>query len=259
MEGQIIARGSLSISVISGTTGRRYPFLRDDEPTECYQVQEFALALCQSREPQDWTAIFSDYPAARILDAQIRQAAKLGLQEIYYRGIAFPEAAVPESSDFGPPNVQEENRYNEAGQRALYLAKTLATVVEETSPPEGQDLFVQKFALAFADVKVLVLDEDMETTFPHLHCLLLYAERIPLEAEQLEQSPSSPFPQPYKVGHFIRHVCDSHSIVAVQYPSVRGGYKARADAVNLALFGSTINQVLTMTRGDPLRVSRREG
>jgi hypothetical protein len=154
----------------------------------------------------------------------------------------------------GPPDEQRENRYNQPGQRALYLAKTVATVVDETAGRDGEDIFVQEFALDLGAARALLLEQDMRKSFPHLYCLLLFAEKLPLDAEQIAPASSS-FRYPYRVGQFIRSVCDSQGVLAVQYPSVRGGYKQSSDALNVALFGSVIEDALGMMRGDPFPAS----
>jgi hypothetical protein len=100
LEGKVMPRGDLSVEVISGPTGRHFPFLIHDEPSECHDVQRFAIGLCQRSDAPVWDAILRDDSVAQILEAQIERAAKPGLRGQYYRGRSFPE--LPVSKDWSP-------------------------------------------------------------------------------------------------------------------------------------------------------------
>ena len=60
---------------------------------------------------------------------------------------------------------------------------------------------------------------------------------------------------PYRATQFLAFLCRLRGIRAVEYPSVRGGYKENPEAVNVAVLGAAANAAGRMVKGDPFQGS----
>jgi hypothetical protein len=104
-------------------------------------------------------------------------------------------------------------------------------------------VFLQKYDLDLHSVRFIRLDTTLEQTAPRLNFLLLESEYLPQE--------SSLYPEPYRATQFLAYLCRRLDILAVEYPSVRGGFKDNPDAVNLVLLDSAVCLAATMSAGEP--------
>jgi hypothetical protein len=133
----------------------------------------------------------------------------------------------------------------------LYLCRDQGTVVAECIyTPEKPCLYVQAFDIQLPLARVLKLDADLEKDFPSLHYFLL-------ESEYSEEGTTF-VKFPYRATHFLAEVCRRLDIDAVEYPSIRGGYKDNRDAVNLVIFERHINSVCDTTVGRPFKYEQEE-
>jgi RES domain-containing protein len=248
-------KGTLSVKVTRGRTGREGFNLINDRPTAHPDVQRFAMELCGGIEtprkrwlrPSWWRWWWLRRSIARLIREQIEAAASTGITGTFYRGRLFaPELTQPRSADLGlpPADRQGVGRYNESGSRVLYLARSPTVALAELERSACKPLlFIQEFQLSLSSGKVLRLCDDLEVRFPHLHYLLLDSEYIP------EENPY--VPDPYRATHFIAAVCRSLGISGVEYPSIRGGYTHDRNAINLVLFDKAAEDACRMMVGEP--------
>jgi len=83
----------------------------------------------------------------------------------------------------------------------------------------------------FLTFKYLRLSQDLEATAPVLQYLLIENEYLPEE---------SSFAHPYRATQFLAFLCRLRGIHAVEYPSVRAGYKDDPDAVNMVILSPSV-------------------
>ncbi len=242
--------GSLTARIIRGATGRSGFHLRDDAPTEHVAVQKFVLSICGTQDCPDWEALHRSNLVARQITAEVRRVARAGLASRFWRARAFSKGSSPVGAgDFGapPPGGQVEGRYNPYGARVLYLAGDARTAALECSGRnDSSEVWVQEFAIDLPNHRAVRLELNLETSCPHLHYLLLDSEYLP--------DATAEFPNvrnPYRATHFLAHLCERFEIAAVEYPSVRGDSRGRADAVNLVVLGDAVSEAEQMTVGLP--------
>lgn len=239
-------KGSLTARKTTGTTGRGGYHLVNDRPTEAPRVASFVHNLC-STDRKSWGCLLLTNSIAKSIYREAKQAASIGIHGRYFRGRRFPQGQEPQSAaDFGPPEKQGKERYNECGKRVLYLCRDQRTVVAECIyTSEKPCLYVQAFDIQLPLARILKLNADLEKNFPYLHYLLLESE-YPEEGTTFVKSP-------YRATHFLAEISRRLDIDAVEYPSISGGYKDNRDAVNLVIFDRHINSVCDMAVGRPFK------
>jgi hypothetical protein len=240
-------KGNLSSKKISGRTGRSGFHQIQDRPTVHAAVQSFVTSLCSNTKMPCWLWILIYNPLAWELLKQVSAAASKGVFGAYYRSRLFPfDAPRPSNSNLGPPPLEKqgEGRYTDGRNVVLYLSRTPKTAALEAGTNEAKPkIFIQKFELTLPDATVINLTNDLESKFPHLHYLLLDSEYLPDE---------SPFvPNPYRATQFLAFLCHLRGISAVEYPSVRGNYKDNPIAVNMVMFGKSVEAATRMMSGRP--------
>jgi len=242
-------KGSLTARKIISTTGRSGYYLVNDRPTEAPRVASFVHNLCSTDRIQNWGCLLLTNSIAKSINREAKQAASIGIHGCYFRGRRFPLGQHPESaSDFGPPPPEKRNkgRYNEYGKRVLYLCSDLRTVATERSyTPKEPCLYVQTFDIQLDTARILKLNADLEDRFSHLHYFLLESEYA------AEGTTFAKFP--YRATHFIAEICRRLGIDAVEYPSIRGGYKDNSDAVNLVIFEPYCDSICSMAVDRPFK------
>jgi len=190
--------------------------------------------------------LFSHHVAWRVF-ADLGRAAFVGIDASYYRARWFvADAPPPKPSDFEPPPLEKqgEGRYTDGKQVVLYLSRTpkVAALEKPAQDSSKSRLYVQEFHLSIPEFKFLLLTQDLESKATALQYLLLESEYLPEESSFA----------PYRPTQFLAFLCGLRGILAVEYPSVRAGYKDDPGAVNLVVLGPAVNAVKLMTRGDPL-------
>ena len=155
----------------------------------------------------------------------------------------------PASSEFWAPpkGEQKARRYNEHGERVLYLCRDIETVAAECQEvAERPKLLIQKFVLIFPEDKVVTLKLDLEKTSPFLHYVLLDSEYVPEETAEFPNVNN-----PYRATHFLTHLAKLTGVSALEYPSVRGNIQSNPNAINLVLMGDAVAEAEAMTEGKP--------
>lgn len=239
---------SLTVKKTSGTTGRSGYHIIDSRPTDHGKVTSFVTALCSTKRRQSWKWLLLTNCIARTIYREARQAVSIGIQGLYFRGRILPSGQEPIGAvDFGPPpDKQGEGRYNEHGKEVLYLCRNVSTVAAECPcTDEKPCLFIQAFSIQLDTVRILRLDADLEEQSPYLQYTLLESEYA------AEGTNSVRFP--YRATHFIAEICRRLDIGAVEYPSVRGGYKDNHEAVNLVVFKQYCDSICDMMTGKPFK------
>jgi hypothetical protein len=240
-------KGSLSARKTISTTGRSGYHLVNDRPTAAPRVASFVHNLCSTDCIQNWGFLLLTNGIAKSIKREVKQAVSIGIQGPYFRGRRFPQGQEPQSvADFGPPEKQDKGRYNEHGKRVLYLCRDQRIVVAECIyTSEKPCLYVQAFDIQLPLARILKLDADLEKDFPNLHYFLLESE-YSAEGTNFVKLP-------YRATHFLAEVCHRLDIDAVEYPSIRGGYKDNRDAVNLVIFERHISSICNMAVGRPFK------
>jgi hypothetical protein len=235
---------SLTARKTSGTTGRSGYHMVGSRPTAHGEVATFVTKLCSTNRKQGWRWLLLTNRVAKTIYREINQAVSMGIHGHYYRGRRFPIGQQPiGAADFGPPppDKRDEERYNEKGKEVLYLCRNVSTVNAERPPTDELCLFIQAFNIQLDTVRILRLDSDLEKRFPYLQYMLLESEYA------AEGTTFVRFP--YRATHFIAEICRCLDIGAVEYPSVRGGYKDNHEAVNLVVFEQYCDRVCSMMTG----------
>jgi len=70
-----------------------------------------------------------------------------------------------------------------------------------------------------------------------------------IESEYLPEESS--FAHPYRATQFLAFLCRLRGIHAIEYPSVRAGYKDDSNAVNMVILSPSVADARTMMKGDP--------
>ncbi len=138
-------------------------------------------------------------------------------------------------------------RYNETGERVLYLSEEESTAFAECDSRE-QTVFTQRFELCLRDVASVYLSFEIEQEFPFLNTLLLNCE---VRVDPLRVVDALRVKDPYRATHFLSYLCRMFRIDALRFPSVQDQRK-----FNLVLFRRAVCQAETMMIGQPQEYSR---
>lgn len=187
-------------------------------------------------------------PTAWVVARQLRSAAVRGLRGPFFRGRAFKRGEKPSGphdfywqerawQEYVSAGHWQPDRYNENGERVLYLSRDPDTAAVEGGQ-SGCTAFVQKFELDLPTARCVLLDNRLEARHPYLHHLLLNSEFLPGESH---------LRFPYRTTHLIAYLCAWSEIDAVEYPSVR----ANGKGVNLVLFRAAMEAARGMMVGEP--------
>jgi len=237
--------GSLSARKISGKTGRSAQVLLNDERTQVVQRFVETLGTCWPTGWYWWWLLVS-YPVAWRTWFEIGKARSIGLHGTYFRSRRFTSCVpAPSVTDLGPPprGKQSEGRYTDGRDVVLYLSRSPRVAILESRANAGKPrIFIQRFELSLPNLKYLRLSQDLETTAPVLQYLLIENEYLPEE---------SSFAHPYRATQFLAFLCRLRGIHAVEYPSVRAGYKDDPDAVNMVILSPSVEDARTMSKGSP--------
>jgi len=241
--------GKLSARLTRGSTGRSADVLCNDEPTVYSEIERFVAELYQNPDLPFDEAVHRSAFGQQLLN-ELSTNSTVGLRGRYFRGRVFSvDAPPPGSREFGPPpaEYQEGGRYNLAAEPpVLYLSRQPSVCLAECRLQPTDILYVQEFELALPDVRWLFLGTNLEATAPVLHGLLLASEVVPDE-----QSLISHFRAPYRATQFVSDLCRRTGVGALEYPSVRGGYREDPGRVNLVVFGSLAQEAARTPVGSP--------
>lgn len=224
-------KGSLSVKHTRGTTGRSAWALEDDAPTVYGMVESFVRALCAGEFASLADAL--EHDVGNRIAQEIDSLPRGPVHGTFYRARTIGRTVKLGRADFGPPpdGLQPPGRYTGSSREAsvLYLSKDRATCAAEVPIAEGDNLYVQRFALDLPDAIGLSLPIDLAALAPFLNCLMLHSEVPPME-----DSPVAHFQNPYAASHFVSSLCHHRGIAAVEFPSVRAG--AASSGTNLVVF-----------------------
>lgn len=242
-------RGNLSIRVARASTGREGMHLVDSVPTAHGEVQALVLQMCGT-EVLDWRELLrTNALAARIRD-QFQVAATGGFHGTFYRSRPFAVGHSPQSStDLEAPRAgsQLPERYNEDGQRVLYLASSaMVAAIECRTTSDKPRVFIQRFDLDLSHRRIVRLALEMEDRFPHLHYLMLDSEYLPTQAHEF-----SNVRNPYRATHFVAFLCGLADVSAIEYPSIRAGAQGDRSGFNVAVFGEAVEEAHAQMTGMP--------
>lgn len=246
-------KGELSVKVIRGKTGREGYHLKADLPTEHVEVQDFVLAVCRD-DSIPWDRLLETDVIAQKLHSDFQAAIQTGITGEYFRGRRFPNSVSnPTSEQFWAPPAGQQGvrRYNEAGNRVLYLSRTRQTVSAECpARDDKRRLFIQKFCLNLPKGRMLALALDLEAKFPHLHYLLLDSENVPERTAEFANVRN-----PYRATHFLAYLASLNGVSGLEYPSIRAGIQGDSRTVNFVLLGNAVAEVEAMIEGSPFLFS----
>jgi hypothetical protein len=245
---------SLTLQVRRAPTGRTGFHLKDDIPTEHVEVQKFVQYLCESQSDNiDWASFLSANRTAQKIFSDFQRAIKTGIDGRYFRARRFPvSASVPPLSkelQAPPAGKQSPGRYNEQGQRVLYLSRAARIAATECPPDPDMNkplIYVQQFKLYLPMMKVVLLDLNMEASTPCLHYLLLDSEYVPEQANDLPN-----IRNPYRATHFLAYLASINGVTGIEYPSIRGDIQNHSCAVNLVILGNAVATAEALTEGEP--------
>ncbi len=194
---------------------------------------------------------------AQKIHADFQTAIRRGILGEYFRGRRFPNSVLnPTSEQLWAPSASKQKlgRYNESGNRVLYLSRTPQTVAAECPPSDDKPwLFIQKFCLNLPKERMLALTLDLELKFPHLHYLLLDSEYVPERTAEFANVRN-----PYRATHFLAYLASLNGVSGIEYPSIRAGIPTDSSKVNFALLGKAVAEAEAMTEGGPFRLSEIE-
>ena len=106
-------------------------------------------------------------------------------------------------------------------------------------------LWVRNFEVLSSSFHVLTLDPNSAKDFPCLNQVMILSER-PRSDEPLD---------PYVATQFLRALCVTCGVDAVEYPTVTGSYPTDSKAINVAVFSeAAIQQVLLGKKDAPYRI-----
>jgi RES domain-containing protein len=245
LHAQLAMTASLTIKAIKGLLRREGYAQIDDHPTPFHEAQEFVVRIGLLDRP-DWHHVLGIEPIGRTIRDQAKEAAAHGISRQYFRARRFTSSGPEPGANFGPPPLPQAcGRYNEFGNRVLYLSRTCKTASAECLPTsEEPRVFVQQFDVCLPSVRVLRLNQSLETNQPDLHYLLMNSEYRSSEY--------------YRATHFLAFLAAELEISGIEYSSLSGraGKVNVEDAVNLVVFNSAIQDAVGDPVGDPVEVER---
>lgn len=218
----------------SAYTSRESTYEEDGEPTEFHQVKSFLEWLSTDGAHLPWDQVLR-HPMAEKLVNDISEAIDTGLDAPLYRGQRLQEDASPPVERLLAPTEKRlpddvepgPGRYNEGGEAVLYTCRKREIVPDEVPPGEGKpELYLVEFDVTLDNLIAIRLDETTEEEQPHLHHLLFLTEYPPKDKDL----------DVYRATHLVREICRRLGIEAVEYPSVKGGYRDDREALNLVVF-----------------------
>jgi hypothetical protein len=252
---QTVAKGTVSARKTGGKTGRSAQVLLNNRRTDHAAVQLLVQSVCSKTTRPNWWLVLAFRPVAWRLFADLGRAASIGIDATYFRSRRFRAGSPPTfSCDFGPPprGKQRDGRYTEGKHSVLYLARTPnLAALESPCDPARPEIYIQGFRIVSRSLKVVHLNKDLEARAPIIQYLLLESEYLPGECGFVSN--------PHRATQFLAFLCRLRGIQAVEYPSVRGGYKEDPGAINLAILGPAVDAVRVMVRGRPFRFQCQEG
>jgi len=206
-------KADLSLKVIRHRTGREGYHLKADVPTEHVEVQDFVLTLC-SDDATPWDRLLETNMTARRVHRDFQTAIRIGINADCFLGRRFADSVSnPTSEDFWAPTDGQQGigRYNESGNRVLYLSRTPQTVSAECPPSvDRRRLFIQRFCLTLPKERLLPLGLDLEATVPHLHYLLLDSEYAPERTANFANVRN-----PYRATHFLAYLASLNGVTGI--------------------------------------------
>lgn len=166
------------------------------------------------------------------------------LQGVLFR--ARPVESPTPPSEFGVPPNQRPNRFNGAGENALYLARSEAVLRAELSQTNAcTEFWVQRFEIRPADLRLLKLDPASCAAYPALNQFVIMSERH-----------VDPAHTHAHIGtQLLRVVCVGLGFDAIEYPTVTGAFSSDPSATNVAaLTKKAITVCTSATIGAPYRL-----
>ncbi|MGA2327801.1 MAG: RES family NAD+ phosphorylase [Bryobacteraceae bacterium] len=225
--------------------------MTNNKSTGAPLVDSFVGALCEKKDVC-WPWYILTRRIGWIIVDELATAWKAGLSITAFRAREFHGGQTPAS----PRDIYwtvsswrehvrrgswQPERYDETGERVLYLSTTPETALREAK--RGTDpVYLQRFQLDLPTTKTVTLGHDLEQRAPHLHFLLLSSE-YPREGSRLQN--------PYRATHFLSYACAVLRIDAIEYPSVRVNLKDHPTEFNLVLFRRAVDAAEGMMTGDP--------
>lgn len=241
----------VGIKLTRAKTGRVSEWNTDDLDDPVNQVHLLHDWLDRSEHTRTSTPVVElrtletvAHRAVEGLREELARAPKVRLVGVLYRGINLPRQSPP--TNFGPPPRQLRNRFNSAGEIALYTSRTSATVDAEISqrgPIPGY--WLERFEYT-GNLELISLGNEATAQLPRLNQLAILAERAE-SAEPLDT---------YVTTIRLRRLCDELGISCVEHPTVTGAYATDASSSNVVTFGrSSVAEVLATASGSPSYVT----
>jgi hypothetical protein len=232
-------------------SGREGDHLVDNAHTVNFRLDALVKEL-SATEHVNWIWFIIRRPVAWVIVRQLRNAVRHGLKGLFFRGRSYKRGEKPKDSDdfywrqdawqkHVSSGKWESDRYNENGERVLYLSTTARTASREIARA-GCTPFMQRFELDLPNTLSVLLDHELETRFPFIHYLLLNSEFLPGESH---------LPNAYRATHFLAYLCACFEIDAVEYPSVKVNLKGCPGGFNLVLFRNALESAGRMMIGEP--------
>lgn len=251
VERDVTAKATLEVNLSAearaevelGTTSRATTVLDTADSPAYQRVKGFANWLSTEAASLTWDELLDESDVASQVKTEVAQCRSESLRGTLWRARRFaPDESPKGVDDLGPPpqDKAQAYRFNEDSDPVLYCGRVRRILPEEVPANEGKpDLWVQRFDVDAPNVGVLDLDQDLRDECPLLHNLLFLAERQAKEDDV------------YRLTQFVRSLCKREDILAVEYPSVAGGYADDPDALNVAVFDEGIERVMASATGEP--------
>lgn len=240
---------TMSAVARNATTSRSTPAVDTERPEvndSFNEVQRFVDMLIGLSDSDEIVTVGLASPVGAKVQAELAARVDVGLRGEYFRGRWLRRDEVLPESFRRPPSekVKEPGRYNRGGDPVLYLARDVPTVLDEIGRvhAEERSLFVQRFVLDLPELRLVRLSPDVELPGSVLNQVMFFAERVP-------DNPSAA--GVYRPTLFLRALAEELRVQALEFPSVRGGFPANANAVNLVVFGEAARMVEEQMDGEP--------
>jgi hypothetical protein len=225
--------------ITAGNTGRYASHSNSRNPTDVPIIQEHINDFVAGKIA----------PLEKYLDDLVAAFSSIVSNEsiTLYRGI---DASIKlDGQQIGPSPHSSEGRYNESGERCLYLIDNDAFLPSEIN---ASNIFVQKYSIPLSELHIADLSSTNQSIDNSLAIIFQFTERgwtdsgLNFEDEFRAMGKSE-----YLLSQYVAHVFKNHGWQGLYVPGVHG--KSGDTYTNLALFGDCIDRWKKWAIGDYYR------
>ncbi len=193
------------------------------------------------------------------LDEELQRLPLATLPGVFFRASRTGRSHPPHTSFayFLPPSTTEdkpvrEGRFNDRGQRALYLA-TSPTILSAEMTQDGKSgaFAVARFDADMSALRIANLLPDATRDFPHVNSLLGEGERKRLPGHEADTDP-------YAHTVLLRQLLERRHYDGAAYPSVHGAYLDDPSRFNVVLFTESLFERILSTHWSEAHVTEEQ-